>query len=443
MNNTAVTHEAPQLDTGGLFSLQRLPQLLRGLGATILIAAVSIFLLQGWSDTNDLSRYFLLLGHTALLALMGFSSNLWMGESKGARLLLLLAIASMPANFAIAGGFIYSQFGWDVTQVIYPDYISWRTDNPATAIIATISVLAITVPLCWLSFKVLARRSSGLLAGLYLLTNSALLLPIRDHAAIAIIIPLLSIIVLHTITKARRQDPTLATREGVIARLLLFTPLLILLVRTLWLYEPNNVFFTALSAMSFLLLRQWSLQTPHQQLTLHRLLNGLAIVAAIFTSTCTTVTLAALIPDAGIWLAVTCGILLSIMLFELSMRVIENAKWYRTAAALIVGTTMIVSMFIENSAGLTLCSIAIGILLVVTGYTTQQRIIFISGIMTAILGLVIQLQHIAFNFDLTSWGGMAAMGIIAILSGSIIERNGADIKQYMTRWSDHFRRWDY
>ena len=48
-----------------------LSEALRILGATVLLASMSVFLLQGWNEGNDISRYLLLLAQTGLLAAAG------------------------------------------------------------------------------------------------------------------------------------------------------------------------------------------------------------------------------------------------------------------------------------------------------------------------------------------------------------------------------------
>ena len=48
---------------------------LRIVGAAVLRASMSVFLLQGWNDGNDISRYLLLLTQTGLLAAAGIAMS--------------------------------------------------------------------------------------------------------------------------------------------------------------------------------------------------------------------------------------------------------------------------------------------------------------------------------------------------------------------------------
>ena len=48
-----------------------LSEALRILGAAVLVASMSVFLLQGWNEGNDINRYLLLLAQTGLLSAAG------------------------------------------------------------------------------------------------------------------------------------------------------------------------------------------------------------------------------------------------------------------------------------------------------------------------------------------------------------------------------------
>ena len=71
---------------------------LRLLGAGVLVASMSVFLLQGWNEGNDISRYLLLLSQTGLLAVAGFAMAYGLKETKGARMFFGLALISHPPS---------------------------------------------------------------------------------------------------------------------------------------------------------------------------------------------------------------------------------------------------------------------------------------------------------------------------------------------------------
>ena len=151
----------PQMSvTKTLQQALNLPRLLRSIGAVSLLAAISIFLLQGWENGNDVYRYLLLLGHTVGLVIIGFASGRWLGESKGARLLLMIALASVPANFAILGAFMYSQAPLDAFHVLYPSAAQWQVDSLNTALLVNVGGAVVLAAITLLGFMVLSRKSA-------------------------------------------------------------------------------------------------------------------------------------------------------------------------------------------------------------------------------------------------------------------------------------------
>ncbi|MBT8441752.1 MAG: hypothetical protein KJO76_05135, partial [Gammaproteobacteria bacterium] len=102
---------------------------LRILGAAVLLSSMSMFLLQGWNEGNDINRYLMLLAQTGLLAGAGFAMSHGLGEAKGARVFFGLALISIPANFTILGALLYSVIQWDGGLTTYPSFATWQIDD--------------------------------------------------------------------------------------------------------------------------------------------------------------------------------------------------------------------------------------------------------------------------------------------------------------------------
>ncbi len=100
-------------------------RILRGVGAVVLMASASTFLLQSWSSGTDIQRYCTLLGLTAVLSLTGFFCSLGIRENKAARTLLSLTLALIPIHTAILGGFLYSRFALDIRLAKIPSLSVW------------------------------------------------------------------------------------------------------------------------------------------------------------------------------------------------------------------------------------------------------------------------------------------------------------------------------
>ena len=107
-------------------------ELLRFLGAAVILVSMSLFLLQGWSEGNDIRRYLMLLAQTGLLASGGCARSYGLKEAKGARIFFGLALISVTANFTILGALIYSVFQLDNALTTYPGYATWQITDIAS-----------------------------------------------------------------------------------------------------------------------------------------------------------------------------------------------------------------------------------------------------------------------------------------------------------------------
>ena len=99
--------------------LQKLFQILRWCGATMIIASAGTFLVQSWDQVGDVPRYLALLGTTVLLPAVAYLCGLRWQEGRSARVLMLTLLALVPIHAGVLGGFVFSQFG-NVTTAIAP-----------------------------------------------------------------------------------------------------------------------------------------------------------------------------------------------------------------------------------------------------------------------------------------------------------------------------------
>lgn len=418
-----------------------LPRLLRSLGAATVIAAVSIFLLQGWDQGNDVQRYVILLAHTVGLAVIGFASGRWIGESKGARLLVALALASIPASFAVAGGFLYSQFGPNAAGMLYPAFATWQVDSPTAALWVAASAMLLLTPVARLGFMVLTRRFAWRFTALYMISNSLLLLPIRDPVLVGWGALALVVAVLAVITRTARSEVALRTPEGVIARGLQIVPPLLLLARNAWLYSPNDVLFTLMAIIAFLLLRHVALLLAPAGRT-RALIEAVSLLPAAAASIGTMEVLDRTIHLAGDLLLPGFALIFAGLTLEIATRAGRGGAGYRRLAAAVVSVGLIANLLLfADGATATLC-LVFGLAAVVAGHMAEQRSVFALGLITLIVGLVYQLHFVIALFDLGSWASLALLGVAAILFGSAIERHGQRLKHIAAKWGRQFRAWD-
>lgn len=418
-----------------------LPSLLRSLGAATVIAAVSIFLLQGWDQGNDIQRYLILLAHTVGLAVIGFASGHWIGESKGARLLVALALASIPASFAVAGGFVYSQLGSNAAGILYPAFATWQVGSPTAALWCAASAMLLLTPVARLGFMVLTRRFAWRFTALYMISNALLLVPIRDPVLVGWGALALVVAVLAVITRTARGEVALRTPEGVIARSLQVVPLLLLLARNAWLYSPSDVLFTVMAVVAFLLLRHVALLLSPMGRT-RALAEAVSLLPAATAAVGTTAVLDGTAHLAGDLLLPVFALVFAALAVEISTRAGRGGSGYRRLAAAIVGVGLIGNLLLfGDGATATLC-LVFGLATVVAGHMVEQRSVFALGLITLIVGLFYQLHFVIALFDLGSWASLALLGIAAIVFGSAIERHGPRLKHIATKWGRQFRAWD-
>jgi len=430
-----------QKPVAGLLARINIPQLLRTLGATSLLAAISLFLFQGWGNASDLDRYLLLFGHTVGLTLLGFSIGHWMKESKSARLLIMIALASIPVNFVILGAFSYSQFHWGQLLAQYPDMATWQVQDVQKALwIGGLSLLAI-IPITRLGFSVLARTSANAFSILFLCLNIPLLVPTRSTIAITVMVVATLILVTLSSRKLRRDNFTLATFEGFVSRILMYIPIGLMISRNIWLYAADGMMFTAVAIAVFILLRQLSLMLNRGS-KIRFLLELLSIIAGLSISL-GVVMIAIEFTTAYLpWMLPMFTLVFSVSLFELSTRISYGRNNVRRLAMAVVSAASVANLMIfDGFVASVLCLIA-GLAVSLVAYFSEQRIALILGIITLLIGLIHQFAQ-AFNLiDFGSWGVLAGLGIGAILIASILERHGGQLKQKIDIWNRAIKHWE-
>ncbi len=430
---------APVPDAGNFNFMQKLPSILRILGTAALLVAMYTFLIKGWQNGNDILRYFLMLGHTSILAVIGLASGLWLKENKGARLLLTLALVSIPANFAILGAFIFSSAGPALAQ--YPDFVAWSTNSLQTTLMTTGIALLFLIPVSLLSFSVLARSISKRLTMLYLVSNAALLIPIRDPMIIGFIVLGLAVVGIVFFHQSLQKHIATKTKEGITALTLLALPLAVLMGRTLWLYSADLFLLFVMVIAIYLFLRQLSVYLGKESLA-RKSIDLLSLIPAIITMPL----LALQLTQAGFMetalILPIAAMASAIMVYDISRRSDDLAIVYRWIAAIILAFGIFVNMYIHASTLASLIAIAAGLGLVIFGYRNKQRGFFIIGASMMIVGIAKQLFHLIYFFDLGSWASLAILGILAIVVGSVIESKGEKIQSRFSQLKDNFRSWE-
>jgi hypothetical protein len=410
--------------------LASLTEVLRLIGAVLLLASASVFMLQRWGAGNDVLRYFTLLGHTALLCAAGFFCGLKVSESRGARTFLGLVAASVPVHFAVLGGLIYSRFQWDEVAASLPAHALWVAPSATAAVLVTLAGVAVLLPLCYVSMLALVRPHARLLTAVYFLLGSVLLLPVRHADAIGMLAALLLGALFHLELDVFSARPALRTREGMFVRAMLVFPLAILMGRTIHLYDLTILF------QGFILIGiAYAVFTSAPRLTQDALacdsLQGVsaALAAAGWFLVAWRLDHAWQVsPDLVIPLFVLpCALLLVAM----SLACECSGTGYRLLAALAAAGSTGVNLLLHGGVPATLICLATGILAVAHGATVRSKTVLLLGGSSFLFALGYQVHHALKVEALSGWGLLLLLGCSLIFAASLFERKAGRLSRYL------------
>lgn len=398
---------------------ERTPRVLRGLGAGVLVASLSVFLFQGWENAGDLGRFALLLGQTGLLMAAGFASGRWLREPRGARIFVAIALVAVAANFAVLGGFLWAGFG------LPADFHARaaRTVSGPWLGGVTIASLLVLWPVCRIGFAVLARQSARWLTWLFLGSAAILLVPVRDAMPVSLLALAATGATIWASRRLLSRDPGLRSPEGVFALALALVPVGVVVARGIVFHVGTATPLAATgSAALYVVLREVTLQARDGRLL--RFIEAANCGAAVLTGICAT----AMAFESG---AVAPGLLLPIggaivggLLSELSSRATRGTSAYRLAGATVLALATALNALLFDSIGLAALTLVVGIAVAVHAFVYRQGWLLLPAAVACLAGAGTLVSYAADRFDLSAWGALALIGVVAIVAGSVVERFG-------------------
>jgi len=410
-----------------------LSEVLRILGATVLLASMSVFLLQGWNEGNDISRYLLLLTQTGLLAAAGFAMSHGLKEAKGARMFFGLALVSIPANFTILGALLYSVFQWDGGLTTYPGYATWQIENIASTGATLAGAMFVLLPVTLFCFAIMARRSAKALSLHFLVLNALLLLPIRSSMAAGTIALLGVLYALFIVGKLGGKDRSLKTGEGKFALATLFIPTGIILFRSMYFYQVDSLMLAMVSLALFLSARQVSL-FPDRSARLAVILEALSLPFAMLAALSLTDAFASVLVSglAAPLFATAYTVMALDVLRRTESRHLQNV--IGVSISLSVAFSFTLGVANAPSALTGLLSLMAGVMLVLWGVSGQKPLAMFGGLVTSVAGVMFGFEEIVQLIVNSSWIDLAIFGASAIALGSIVDRHGVVIKMRLEKW---------
>jgi hypothetical protein len=289
---------------------------------------------------------------------------------------------------------------------------------------------------------VLARRSASHLTVLYLLGNAALLFPVRGSEVIGTLIIVATFGIVAQVAHASRQDATLRTNEGLFARAVQFLPVGIILSRSFYLYATDAFLATVAALVAFILIRQMATQMDKAS-AMRAILEFFSMIPAGCAAAGLAVVVDNVWAHADVFVLPVFTVSLAALIFEISLRCTGDGSGYRRIASIIVALGMLTNLFWYGNVVTAAACLVAGVVVMVYGYSVQQRSIFGLGLLTLLVGLGHHIVYAIDMFDLGSWGSLALLGIIAIVTGSLLEGHGADIRLRFTSWRTRFKSWQY
>ncbi len=406
---------------------------LRILGATIILASMSVFLLQGWSEGNDIRRYLLLLAQTGLLGAAGFAMSHLIRETKGARLFFGLALVSIPANFTILGALLYSVFQWDGGLTTYPSFAEWRIDDIASVGLTMSAAMLVLVPVTMFCFAVMARHSAKALSVHFLLLNALLLLPFRSSlaaGALALIGVLYAITMVNRLT---RIDPALKTPEGKFALGAMFIPLGIILFRSMYFYAVDDLMVAMVGLVVFLAARQTS-QFPDRDSRVAMILELVSWPVSLITAFAISSVIAPS-GNAGFTASIF-SISFAAMAFDIVRRTDSRvlAAAVSGSVSVFMAMSLTLAVMFDPSASGAFCAMVGGLLLLLWGASDKRPMTAIAGVITLAAGASFGFDELVRVLFTSSWIELALFGAAAITLGSLLDRYGVAIKLRLSRW---------
>ncbi len=405
-------------------------QLLRLTGAIGVVAAMSLFLLQGFEVANDLQRYLTLLAQTLILTAAGFLVSFLLKDNKGARVFFGLGLISVPVNFAVLGAMLYSMVSLDTQNVVYPALAGWYAAGFGQLGIAALAGAAVLIPVTFFGFAVMARPNAKLLGGLSLMSSFALLIPVRETAWVALIAIAVIYCALTQLKRRATDDSRLKTLEGRFAQMLIFIAPVLMVSRSLVLYSADIYAALVLAAMVYMILRLCV-----TRLNASSLLSKLAYFLAIPAAFVGAVLVAIIGSDS---LGDNLPVLLFVAVFTgLMLELKRTADNPRTSSMLVYLSAGIILAVINSFTLLAPGSFSMTVAGLVTlaialySFMQQRKVLTIIASALLIPHAFTHLGEMWSMVDFGNWITLAVLGIAAIVGASLLERYGAT---WMASW---------
>ncbi len=423
--------ESTEKKTASVLELFRqyasLSDLLRYGGALSVAVAMAVFLMEGAQSLTDIQRFLSMLGFTGLLTAAGFIMTLLLKEQRGSRVFIALALLSVPVNFTVFGALLYSFVPLDGIAGQYPQFAKWSAAGWADVSLAISAGLAVLVPVVWAGYTVLARSERRWLSAALLLGSVSLVIPVRQELVVAVIALLVAAASGWMIHRYSKESLVMKTGEGRFAKSLLFVAPLIIIARSMFLYQAGGALLLMLSVGIYFAVRQLLISRNQGNwftaaATLFAFVITFGISASAFEITENLIRNEyAVVFATCVFLAISADL----------ARVSPNKKLANSLGVfgvLLSACLLAALALFEGGSTLTLLCVGVLVVAAIIGYMLQYPSVSVICVAALAAISVTYIENIWSMAVGTGWWGIAALGVIAIIAGSVVDRAGTVVK---------------
>ena len=390
----------------------RLAALLRWLGTATVACSAVLFLLQGLAEVDGILRNWGHLGLMTLLAAAGVGVRAATDDAKSARLLLALATALVPVQFAQLGGMFHSLLGGassSLSEFFAYELVTWGLFGAVAA-----ASLAVYAAVSRLGFAVLVRPDASVLSALYLVPSALLLVPLRDGVPGFLLVGAMAGLAMFFDAKLRGRNTRYRTREGLAVRAMLTAPFVIAAARYAF-----HVDTAAGACAIFGLLGLAVIHVGRHYVERERTREDLTAIGAVIS------TLAWMIwtelpfrdGDSLLVIAPLTGFLYLIGAGS------SRGRGYRFIGSLLLAFAAF-DLLAAGSLGGSVLALLVGIVAAGWGIFRQEREPTLAGVGVTLTALAVLTTDLVGVVDVEGWIALALGGVLLVVAAAFVERYG-------------------
>jgi hypothetical protein len=413
-------------------------QLLRWLGCAGVVLSGIVFLIQGFDDIALSVRNWAYLGLMLMLGSVGVGLKYAFEDGKGARLLLALAIAVIPIQFAQLGGMIHSLVGGasDAFPATIMGLMEWGALSWGMVIASGAATLLLAFTVGAFGFRVLARPQATALTLMNTLLCASLLIPVREGLLAVVIFLALGLSTLLTDVKLGRANPVLRTTEGRAARFLLLLPLLIAGARASF-YIGDIAGLALITGM----LSMAALVGAYHYVQKNGLRELMFALGSVGVCAAWSIWTLAELSLAGAQQMLCLFALEGLFLLGMS-KISSQGRFYRLCGSLLFGFAAIQILLTGHGLQTSATALALGVVLGAIGYLQKWRMPAVIGALLVVVSTVPLTAQALVTVEFGTWLGLAIGGVGLVVLASVVERYGRRFTKYAQASWVEVKAWD-